>query len=228
LAKVEGPQPKACRRKASGTQVATVIESEGNSMVMIGKLTISQSASVQATQLEHQESVSNQPPQTAEASHVPTKAASSENTWQRAALKQDELSKKSVLTEKLTSQESYGHQLEQIKKNKEARDEKSSFSSLGSIFLGPLVGTAVGSPIAGKSDHENKKNDLRSMIETASEEVKKLQAELDEVYDSSFVATGNWFSGRDEGVEFQGESNVNQSTARKLTTKTSFGSDDDD
>lgn len=196
-------------------------------MVMIGKLTTSQSASVQATQLEHQESVSNQP-QTAEASHASTKAASSENTWQRAALKQDELSKKSVLTEKLTSQESYSHQLEEIKKNKEARDEKSSGSFFGSIFLGPLVGTVVGNPIAGKSDHENKKDDLRSMIETASEEIKKLQAGLNEVYDSSFVSTGNSFSGRDEGVEVQGESKINQATARKLSTKTSFGSDDDD
>lgn len=193
-------------------------------MVKIGKLTISQSASVQTTQLEHQESVSNQP-QSAETSHASTKAANSENTWQRAALKQDELSKRSVLTEKLTSQESYGHQLEQIEKNKEAREEKSGFSFFGSIFLGPLVGTVVGGSIADKPDHE-KKNDLRSMIENANEEIKKLQAELDEVYDSNFVATANWLSGRDEGTEIQGESNVNQATARKRAADP-FKDDDD-
>ncbi len=84
----------------------------------------------------------------------------------------------------------------------------------------------MGSPIAGKSDHENKKDDLRSMIEKENEEIKKLQAELNEVYDSSFVATANWFSGRDEGAEFQGESSVNQATAKKLAANP-FKDDDD-
>ncbi len=106
-------------------------------MVKIGKLTIRQSASLQTTELEHQESVSNQP-QSAETSHASTKAANSENTWQRAGLQQDELMQKSVLNEKLTAQESYGHQLEQIEKNKEAREEKNSFSLFGSIFNGPI------------------------------------------------------------------------------------------
>ena len=149
------------------------------------------------------------------------------NSRQRAGLQQNEIMQKSVLNQKLTSQESYGHQLEQIEKNKEARDEKSGFSSIGSIFLGPLVGTALGSPIAGKSiDHENKKDDLRSLIEKENEEIKKLQAELDEVYDSNFVATANWLSGRDEGAEIQGESNVNQTTAKKLAANP-FKDDDD-
>jgi hypothetical protein len=89
-----------------------------------------------------------------------------------------------------------------------------------------LVGTFVGENVAGKSDLENKKNDLRSMMETASEEIKKLQSELDEVYDSNFVSTGNWFSGRDKDVEFQGESNFNPTTAKKQTANP-FKDDDD-
>ncbi len=195
-------------------------------MFKIGNRTISQSATVQTTeQFAARGSVSNQP-QTAEANNSTTKAASNENTWQRGGLEQDELMQKSVLNHKLNAQDSYQHQVEQVEKNKEAKEEKSSFTISGSIFLGPLVGTALGGPIAGKSDHENKKDDLRSMIEKESEEIKKLQAELNEVYDSSFVATANWFSGRDEGAEFQGESNVNQATAKKRATNP-FKDDDD-
>jgi len=191
-------------------------------MLKIGKSTISQSVTVQTTE---QEAVSNQP-QAAAINNAPTKVASSENTWQRAGLQQNELMQKSVLNEKLTAQESYGHQLQQIEKNKEAREEKSS-ASFGTIFLGPLIGTVVGRPIADKADHKNKKDDLRSMIEKASEEIKKLEEELAEVYDSNFVATSNWLFGRDEGAESQGDSNVNQTTATKLKAKRSFGSDDD-
>jgi hypothetical protein len=198
-------------------------------MLKIASRTIGQFATVQTTeQTEAQGSASNRA-QTAAANNTPTRAISSENTSQRAGLQQDELMKKSVLNNQLTAQqESYRQKLEQVEKNKEARDESNSASLFGSIFLGPLVGTVVGGPIAGKSDHETKKDDLRSMIEKENEEIKKLEAELAEVYDSNFVATANWFSGRDEGVEFQGESNVNQTTARKLTAKTSFSSDDDD
>jgi hypothetical protein len=195
-------------------------------MLKIANRITSQSATVETTeQTVAQKSESNQP-QTAEVNNAPTKTASSENSWQRAGLQQNEIIQKSVLNQKLTSQESYGHQLEQIEKNKEAREEKNSFSLFGSIFLGPLVGTVVGGPIAGKSDHENKKDDLRSMIEKENEEIKKLQTELDEVYDSNFVATANWLDGRDEGAELQGESNLNQTTAKKLAANP-FKDDDD-
>ncbi len=192
-------------------------------MLKIGKSTISQSATVQTTE---QEAVSNQA-QAAVINNAPTKVASSENTWQRSGLVQEGLKQKSILNEKLTTQESYGQQLEQVQKNKEAREVNGNSSLFGTIFRGPLIGTVVGSPIADKADHENKKDDLRRMIEKESEEIKKLEAELAEVYDSNFVATTNWFVGGDQGAEFQGESNVNQTTATELKAKSSFGSDDD-
>ena len=122
----------------------------------------------------------------------------------------------------VTSHEYYRDKFEHVQKNKEARDEKSA-ALFGTIFGGPLIGTRVGEPIVDKTDQ--KKSDLRDMIEKSSEEIKKLEAELAEVYDSSFVSTSNWFIGRDAGE--QEESNVNQVTARK-TTRSSTGSDDND
>lgn len=182
-------------------------------MVKIGKLTISQPINLQTTQHENQESVSNQT-QTTEPSNTPKSSA---NTWQRAGLEQDGLMQQSI---------QYRHLREKIEQDKEAREEKGNGSLFGSIFGGLLVGTSVGGDIAGKSDLEKKKNDLRDMIEKESEEIKKLQAELDEVYDSNFVATANWLSGRDEGTEIQGDSNVNQATARKRAADP-FKDDDD-
>jgi hypothetical protein len=121
----------------------------------------------------------------------------------------------------VTSREYYRDKFEEVQKNKEARQEKGTDSLIGTIFLGPLIGTRVGEPIADKTDQ--KKNEMRDMIEKTSEEIQKVEAELADVYDSSFIATGDFFSGRDRG---QGESNVNHVTARK-TTRSSTGSDDD-
>jgi hypothetical protein len=125
-----------------------------------------------------------------------------------------------IASSKLTAQEFYKDKFEQVQKNKEAREEKSSWTFFGALFLGPLVGTSIGGPIADKTEDKNKKNDLRDMIEKGREQIKKLEAELAEVYDSSFVATGDWFSGRDKGAE---STNVNHVTAKKQTAK-----DDDD
>jgi hypothetical protein len=141
------------------------------------------------------------------------------------AIDQEAVSISNTAQTAITSREYYRDKFEEVQKNKEARDEKSGGSLFGTIFHGPLVGTRVGEPIADKTD--DKKNELRDMISKASEEIKKLEADLANVYDSSFVATGDWFSGRDKGAEFQGESNVNQVTARKRTTRSSSGSDDD-
>ena len=158
-------------------------------MLKIANRIISQPAAVQAAAQTQTEQPASTQSQTAEA----TKVVSSENTWQRAGLQQNEIMQKSVLNQKLTAQKS------------------------------SLVGTAVGGHIAIKSDHENKKDALRDMINTANEEIKKLQAELDKMYDSNFVATDNFFNGRDEGAE---ESDVSRTIAKEVTATSS--NDDDD
>jgi hypothetical protein len=126
-----------------------------------------------------------------------------------------------AVSNKLTSREFYRDKFE-VQKNKEAREEKSAASSLGTILFGPLIGTRVGEPVVNKTDQN--KNDLRDMIEKQSEEIKKLEAELAEMYDSNFVTTSDLFSGYDEAA---GESNVNRATAEKPKRKTSFDPDND-
>ena len=173
---------------------------------------------MQATEKTEVQSSATTQPQNAELNTTPTPAASSANTWQRAGLMQDGTIKQSFLNQELATDQSYAHNQEEANKAKEAREENGNGSLFGTIFGGPLIGTFIGDAIG--SNTETKKNDLRKQIEAMQKEVGKLEEELAEIQDNSFIETfGDWLTGSDGG-----ESDIVAAT--KVTPK--YDPDDDD
>ena len=176
-----------------------------------------QPANVQATDKTETQPSATARPQNAEAINTAATVASSVNTWQRASLIQDGSMKQSLLNHELATEQSYAHAQVQANKEKEAREENINGSLFGTIIDGLLIGTFIGDAIG--SNTETKQNDLRKHIEATQKEVEKLEEEVAEAQDNSFLETfGDWLTGSDGGVS--------DIVATKLTPK--YDPDDDD
>ncbi len=165
-------------------------------MVRINKFSTIQSTNVQGTE-QAQTAATDQ--SQSEAANTPAPSANSTNTWQRASLIQEGKTQQTNLHNNLTEQ-SYEHAMEKVKQNKEAREESQTGSLFGTIFGGPIVGTHIGNAIETEASTETNKSPVRDLLGTTEAEVKKMQAGLSEIYDSSFVETGGGFVG-DDGVQ---------------------------
>ena len=185
---------------------------------------------MQATEKTETQSPVTAQPQNAAATNTSAPVASSVNTWQRASLIQDGSMKQSLIHEKLTAQQNYDQTKEQVEKNREAREASNTGSLIGTIFGGPIIGTLIGKAIDEKSSHtEIKQNDLRRLSDAMQNEVKKVEEDLQEIYDNAFIETGgSWLTGSDSGVADstkQAETNPLKNIATELTPK--YDPDDD-
>ncbi|MFO0727914.1 MAG: hypothetical protein U1E65_29310 [Myxococcota bacterium] len=71
--------------------------------------------------------------------------------------------------------DAYQHHLEQIEKEKEARETKSIWTLIGAIFLGPLIGTAIGGAIgdAANDGDEGAAREAKKQVGISDMEVDK-------------------------------------------------------
>jgi hypothetical protein len=196
-------------------------------MTRIGKNTSIQSASIQ--QPETQTTANNQAVTTESKSSEAAHVASSENTWQRANLKQDGTIQQSILNHQLAVDQSYEKMKQEAEKAKEASSDQGAL--FGTIFGGPIIGSFIGEAAPKLSNTETKQSEARKLAEAMQKEVEELQKQMEEVQDNSFIETlGNWMTGADNGVADMSQvadppSNLDRISER-LTPK--YDPDDDD
>jgi hypothetical protein len=150
-------------------------------MTRIDKFSSIRSTNVEGT--EHAQPAATNQPQS-EAVNTPAPSANSGNTWQRASLVQDGIVQQTRLAQ------SYESSKAEIEREKEAKEENHPATLWGTIFDGPIIGSAIGNGIdTNVSDTEANKSPLRDLVGASAEEMKKLQEQMKEVYDNSFVET---------------------------------------
>ncbi|HSE41190.1 MAG TPA: hypothetical protein VLH08_10550 [Acidobacteriota bacterium] len=139
-------------------------------------------------------------PQAEESKNISTHTASSANTWQRASVLQDGLRQQISLQPKHGEQD-YQNKLDAIKQNKAAAEERQNGSLLGTIFLGPIIGTVIGEvPNAKLDESKAKRDELQNKMEQLNDDIERMEKEAADVKDNSAWGTfADWLSGSDGG-----------------------------
>jgi hypothetical protein len=147
----------------------------------IDKFSSIRSTNVEGTD-QAQPADTNQPP--TEAVNTPAPSANSAATWQRASLVQDGIAQQTKLAQ------SYERSKTEIEQAKEAREEKQSANFWGTIYGGPFIGSLIGNAVeTDASGTEANKSPVRDLLETTAEEMKKIQEQMKEIQDNSFIET---------------------------------------
>jgi hypothetical protein len=174
-------------------------------MIRINKYANVQPANAEATETQAQSPATTQPQN--EAVNTPTSSASRANTWQRASLMQDGIGEQAKLAQ------SYERSKTSIEQAKEAREDRQSGALLGTIFLGPIIGTVIGNAV----DADAKKREMQDMMKNKEEETKRLQEELEEAKEnSSWETFGDWLFGSDSGQSEISQSEILMEAATKI------------